>query len=131
MSKLLILFIVIPAVELALLMKIGGMIGLLPTIGTIILTGFVGAGLARQQGIGVLRQIQGEMANGRLPAGSMIDGVIILVAGALLMTPGFLTDVFGFVCLVPGTRALVKRFVMNRVEHAVKRGSVNIHIGTL
>ena len=129
MGKLLILFIVIPAIELGLLMKIGGMIGLLPTVGVIILTGVIGAGLARQQGMGVLQQIQREMTGGQLPANSIIDGVIILIAAALLMTPGFLTDLFGFFCLIPGGRAVVKRFARKRVERAVERGSVNLYVG--
>ena len=130
MGKLLILFIIIPAIELGLLMKISGMIGLLPTVGISVLTGVLGAGLARQQGMAVLRQMQQEVASGELPANSIIDGVIILVAAVLLMTPGFLTDLFGFFCLIPGGRAVVKRSARSRVEHAVRRGSMNIYVGT-
>jgi UPF0716 protein FxsA len=107
-GRLLLLFIVVPAVELGLLIEIGSRIGTVATLGIIVVTGVVGAALARRQGIGVLRRVQAELAEGRVPAGSLADGVIILVAGALLMTPGVLTDVLGFLCLVPGARTLLK-----------------------
>jgi UPF0716 protein FxsA len=122
MAKLLLLFIVVPAVELILLIKIGGMIGILTTIAVIVVTGALGASLARWQGLSVLRKVQGELASGGLPAGPMVDGVIILVAAALLMTPGFLTDIVGFLCLVPGFRAVLKSAAWKRLEGAVKDG---------
>ena len=128
MGKLLLLFVVVPAIELGLLMQVGGVIGLLPTVGIIILTGIIGAGLARQQGIGIIRQMQTEVAGGQLPANAIIDGVIILVAAALLMTPGFLTDGFGFFCLIPATRGIVKRWTRKRVERAVQEGRVNVFV---
>ena len=122
MAKLLLLFIVVPAVELVLLIKIGGMIGILTTIGVIVFTGALGATLARWQGLGVLQKVQSELAQGGLPAGPLVDGVIILLAAALLMTPGFLTDIVGFLCLVPGFRAVLKSAAWKRLERAVKEG---------
>jgi UPF0716 protein FxsA len=90
MGKLLLLFIVVPIVELIVLIQLGGLIGTLATIGIIVITGALGASLARWQGLSVLRQIQLDVAAGRLPAGSLVDGVIILMAAALLVTPGLL-----------------------------------------
>jgi UPF0716 protein FxsA len=128
MGKLLLLFIVVPIVELILLIQLGGLIGTLATIGLIVVTGALGASLARWQGLSVLRQIQSEVAGGRLPAGSLVDGVIILMAAALLVTPGLLTDVFGFLCLVPGFRGVVKRMLRKRLERAVTDGAGGIFI---
>lgn len=128
MGKLLLLFIIVPTIELILLLKVGSLIGILPTVAVILITGVLGAGLARMQGLGVLQQLQADMGGGRLPAGAMVDGAIILVAAALLMTPGFLTDIFGFLCLIPSSRNVMKRLIWARVERAVKRGNVNIYV---
>lgn len=122
MGKLLFLFVVVPAIELVLLIELGGRIGLLPTITIIFLTGVVGATLARWQGLSVLRQMQTQMAQGQLPASAMFDAIIILVAGALLLTPGFLTDVVGFAFLVPGIRGVVKRTIQRRIEQSIVQG---------
>ena len=131
MAKLLLLFILVPAIELILLINIGGMIGVLPTLAIIIFTGALGATLARWQGLGVIRDVQTELARGGLPAGALVDGVIILVAAALLMTPGFLTDIVGFACLVPGFRSVLKRAAWKRLEQAVREGrtGVFVHFG--
>ena len=126
MGWLLLLFVVLPAVELALLIEIGSRIGTLETIGLIVITGVVGASLARSQGLRVLRRVQGEIAAGEMPADSLIDGVMILIAAALLVTPGVLTDAFGFLCLAPGFRALVKRELVQRIERAVEEGRVHM-----
>ena len=128
MAKLLLLFILVPAVELILLIELGGVIGTLATIALIVITGALGATLARWQGLGVLRQMQQELANGHLPAGSLMDGVIILFAAALLMTPGFLTDTVGFLCLVPSFRTLIKRFIWKRLERAIQQGQTGVSI---
>ena len=112
--RLLLLFTVVPLVELFLLVKLGTVVGVGPTIGLVIFTGVLGAWLARQQGLGVLRRLRVELAEGRLPAGALIDGLLILVAGAVLLTPGLLTDALGFVLLVPPTRAVVRRIVAAR-----------------
>jgi UPF0716 protein FxsA len=122
MGKLLFLFIVVPAVELILLIKLGGLIGLFPTVAIIFFTGALGATLARWQGLSVIRQIQTQMAQGQLPANALFDGVIILLAGALLLTPGFLTDIVGFLSLVPGVRNMIKRGIQKRVEKSIQHG---------
>jgi UPF0716 protein FxsA len=128
MGKLLLLFIVVPAIELILLIKLGGVIGILPTIAVIVVTGALGATLARWQGLGVLRTVQNELARGGLPAGSLVDGVFILVAAALLMTPGFLTDIVGFSFLIPGLRSMLKRAAWKRLERSVKEGRSGVFV---
>jgi UPF0716 protein FxsA len=118
----------LPAAELALLIEIGRHIGTAATLGLIVATGALGAGMARHQGLRVLAEVQRELAAGRLPAGPMLDGVMILLAAALLVTPGVLTDAFGFLCLMPGFRALVKREMTRRFERAVAEQRVHLHV---
>jgi UPF0716 protein FxsA len=105
MRKLLLLFILVPALELALLIELGGRLGTLPTLLLLVLTGLLGAYLARRQGLGALRAAQEQMQRGELPAGPIVDGILILVAAVLLITPGVLTDGLGFLLLVRGFRA--------------------------
>jgi UPF0716 protein FxsA len=126
MASLLLLFIVVPAVELALLIEVGSRIGTLATLAIIVATGVLGAALAKQQGIRTVRVIQDELARGELPASSLVDGVIILVAGALLITPGILTDAVGFLCLVPAARDTMKRRLQRRFEGAVREQRIHV-----
>jgi UPF0716 protein FxsA len=114
MGVLLLLFIVVPAVELALLIEVGNHIGTLPTLGLIAFTGVLGASLARRQGLSVLARVRREVAEGGVPAGPVVDGVLILVAGAVLMTPGLLTDALGFALLIPQVRGLIKEHLRKR-----------------
>ena len=127
MGKLLLLFVALPAIELAILIELGSRFGTLHTIGLIIVTGVVGASLARGQGISVVRAIQSEVSEGRLPADSMVDGVMILIAAALLMTPGVLTDTFGFMCLVPAFRKVVRAALWSRMEAAVRENRIHVN----
>jgi len=117
--RLLLLFTVVPLIELYLLIKIGGVIGVVPTIAIVIGTGVLGAWLARWQGLAVLRRISEEMAAGRLPTDALIDGLLILVAAAVLLTPGLLTDSLGFVLLVPASRAVVRKVVAAAIARRV------------
>ena len=126
MAKLLLLFIVVPAAELALLIEVGGRIGTAATLAVIVATGVIGAALANQQGIRTLRGIQERLEQGQLPADALLDGVIILVAGALLVTPGILTDVVGFLCLVPAARGFAKRALAQRFERAVAEQRIHM-----
>jgi len=114
--RLLLLFTVVPLIELFLLVKLGTVIGIAPTILIVIFTGVLGAWLARWQGLGVLRRVSEDLAAGRLPADALIDGLLILIAGAVLLTPGLLTDALGFVLLVPQGRTVVRRAVAARLE---------------
>jgi len=128
MGILLLLFVALPALELWLLIEVGRRIGGLETIGLIVLTGVVGASLARQQGLRVLSEVQRRVAAGDMPADSLVDGIMILVASALLVTPGVLTDAFGFLCLVPGFRAVVKAEAVRRFERAVAENRVRVEV---
>ena len=135
MGKLLLLFIIVPAVELGLLIQVGIYLGTWPTLALIVFTGIVGAYLARRQGLSVLTTCAEEqMDRGELPAGSLADGVMILVAGALLMAPGILTDAFGFSLLatpggrMPGFRNLIKDILLACFRRAVEENRVHVHV---
>jgi UPF0716 protein FxsA len=125
--KFLLLFIGVPAIELALLIEVGAHIGTLNTFLLIIVTGILGANLARSQGLGVVRKVQAELARGEMPAQSLLDGAIILVAAALLLTPGVLTDLVGFFCLFPMTRPIMRGFVWGWVKRGIASGTVRVH----
>jgi len=128
MIRLLALFTLVPIVELALLIELGTHVGTLPTLGLIAITGFLGAALARRQGLEVWRQVRSEMASGHVPADSIADGFIILLAGALLITPGVLTDAIGFLCLVPKSREIIKGLIRRRLERALREGRVRVSV---
>ena len=126
MGRLLLLFVAVPVIELVLLIEIGQRVGTLATIGLIIGTGTVGAFLARQQGLTTLARVRADLDEGRLPAAPLVDGVLILLAGALLLTPGVLTDAVGFLCLIPACRRLLKRWLKPGFERAVSVGTVTV-----
>lgn len=128
MATLLFLFIAVPFVELALLIELGSRIGTMHTLLLIVFTGVVGASLARQQGLGVLRRIQEETARGQLPGDALLDGLILLVAGALLITPGLLTDAVGFAALVPPVRAAMRRAFVRWLEKRVREGRAHVTV---
>ncbi|MES1926745.1 FxsA family protein [Salinisphaera sp. T31B1] len=113
--RLLLLFIVLPIVELMLLIKIGGVIGFLPTIALVIITAFVGSQLVRRQGLTVLARIRESQARGEVPTLPLLDGAALLFAGFMLLTPGFITDICGFVLLIPGLRERLARGLVSKV----------------
>src|ERR687891_2875139 len=106
---LLILFIGLPIAELYVIIQVGQAIGVLPTLAILLLDGFVGAALARSQGRTAWERFNRALAEGRVPARETFDGAMIILGGALLLTPGFITDVVGFGLLLPPTRALIRR----------------------
>ena len=108
---LLTLFIFMPIAEIAVLISVGGEIGLGSTILLVIATAVLGAWLVRNQGFQTLQKLRGEIEQGRLPAMELAEGFAILVAGALLLTPGFITDTIGFICLTPPLRKTFIRWV--------------------
>jgi len=128
MARLLLLFILLPAAELALLIEIGSRIGTGATLGLIFVTGVIGATMARSQGLRVIGTVQTELAAGRLPASSLMDAMMILLASALLITPGVLTDVIGFLCLYPRFRARVRGWLLRRFEQAVAEQRVQFEM---
>jgi len=125
--RLLLLFIVVPAVELIILIQMGQWIGVLPTVGLIIITGIVGAYLTRQQGVQVWRRLQQELQSGQVPGEAILEGAMILVAGAVLLTPGVLTDALGFMLLIPPTRKLISGLVGRRIQRMMANGQVRVH----
>ncbi len=125
-SYLLAAFILLPIAELWLLFKVDAHLGLGATLLIVVVTGFVGAWLARAQGLMVMLQIQRDLNEGRMPAPRFLDGTMILVAGALLITPGLITDTVGFLLLVPSVRALIKAWLRTKIEEKLKDGSMNV-----
>ncbi|MHC2994321.1 MAG: membrane protein FxsA [Candidatus Atribacteria bacterium] len=122
-TKLLLLFIIVPVVELYVLIEIGRKIGTLPTVGIIILTGILGAYLVKSQGFLILRKIQNDLNEGILPGDSLIQGSIILAGGILLITPGFITDTIGFVFLIPVGREVVKKYLLKWLKGKIREGN--------
>jgi UPF0716 protein FxsA len=124
--RLLLLFTIVPLTELYLLVKLGTVIGVAPTVGLVILTGVLGAWLARVQGLGVVRRLRADLEQGRMPTEALLDGLLILVAGAVLLTPGLLTDAMGFFLLVPQGRAVVRKIVVARFAPRFQHTDPNV-----
>jgi len=116
---LLLLFFTVPLVEIYVLLEVGGIIGVLPTIVLVVLTAVMGAGLIRAQGIATLGRVQQQLERGELPAVGIIEAALLLVAGALMLTPGFVTDTVGFLILVPPLRRwAIQSFLARRMSAA-------------
>jgi len=114
---LFVFFIIIPIIEISVLMQVGAIFGIWPTIAIVIFTAWLGAKYVRQQGLATLNSVQTKMAQGQMPSDEIVTGLMLLVAGVLLVTPGFVTDFLGLSLLIPGVR------------HAIA-GSVKSHITT-
>jgi UPF0716 protein FxsA len=110
---LLIIFIAIPVVEMWILIQVGGVIGAWPTIGLVLLTAVVGLALLRRQGFDTLARVRARLESGEVPALEMLEGLVLAVSGALLLTPGFFTDALGFAGLIPGPRRRLIKRLMN------------------
>lgn len=109
-------FLVVPFVEIYLLLQLGGVVGIFPTILLVVFTAVLGAWLLRQQGFSTWQRFQTSLAQGKVPAYEMIEGPILLVGGALLLTPGFFTDALGFACLIPQVR---RKFAQYLIENSL------------
>ena len=114
MGPLFLFFVGIPIAEIALFIYVGDRIGLLATLVVIVLTAVVGSGLVARQGAGAMAQVQAAFFEARFPGKELAHGAMIVVAGAFLVTPGFLTDGLGFLLLVPPVREAARRVVTNR-----------------
>lgn len=114
MRLLFLLFLLVPVVEMYVLIRVGGWIGAWPTIGLVVLTAAIGVSLLRQQGLSTLSRGLRRMDAGELPAQEMLEGLFLAVGGALLLTPGFVTDAGGFACLLPPTRRALVRLLLAR-----------------
>jgi UPF0716 protein FxsA len=126
LSRMALLFVGIPLLELFILIQVGQLVGLWPTIGLVVFTGFAGAALARLEGLRTLWSIRGELARGRLPGDALFDGLAILVGGALLLTPGILTDLLGFSFLFPPTRRFFLGRIRRNLEERLRSGAVQL-----
>ncbi len=122
-TKLLILFVIVPVTELYILIEVGKKIGSLTTIGIIILTGIIGAYLVKGQGFMILKKIQNDLNEGIMPGDSLIQGAIILAGGIFLLTPGFVTDIIGFIFLIPVSRRVVKKYLLKWLKGKIKEGN--------
>src|SRR3989338_9190992 len=121
---LVLLFTVLPALELALLIKVGTNIGVGNTLFIIIVTGALGAYLAKLQGFILLKKIQNELNRGVMPSSQLMDGFLVLLGGILLLTPGFITDMFGFLLLIPWTLSIIKIWLNKKFEDMIARGQI-------
>jgi UPF0716 protein FxsA len=117
--KLFLIFTLVPVVELALLIKVGTLIGTLNTVVLVIGTALTGAFLVRLEGINVIYRFQRNLAEGVFPAEEIFDGALLLVAGAVLITPGFLTDILGLLIVLPHSRDVLKGLIRRYVEKNV------------
>lgn len=119
MFFLVLLFIVVPILELYVIIQVGGLIGVWPTLALLLLDAILGSMLLRHQGRGAWRRFNEALAQGRFPGKEVVDGLLIVIGGTLLLAPGFITDIVGLLFLIPPTRALVravlKRFTIGRV----------------
>ena len=125
-ARLALLFVVIPIAELALLVWLGSVMGFWPTMGLVVLTGVAGAALARASGLKVVQQIRAEIAAGRMPVDHMVDGLLVLVGGVLLLTPGILSDLVGIALLLPATRSMIRRVVQKKLRKLVDTRRIQV-----
>jgi len=124
MRFLFLLFIIIPIIEITLLINVGQTIGAWYTIGLVLLSAFIGVNMLRHQSLSTLMRARSRMDSGEIPAQEMVEGLVLAVGGALLITPGFVTDIIGFCCLIPMTRhALVKPLLRQFAVSAARQGS--------
>ena len=124
--KLFLAFTLVPVLELYLLIKIGALMGALNTLALVILTGFVGAYLARMQGMQTMLRVRSQLQQGIMPAEDLIDAVIIFVAGIVLLTPGLLTDIAGLLLLFPRSRFHFKRWLRHKFDQWIQNANVTV-----
>ncbi len=132
-TRFLLLFTIVPLIEIYVLIKVGQHIGALDTIMLVLFTGIFGAWMARSQGLLVLKKIQTDLQSGQLPADSLTDGLIILIGGVLLITPGIITDCTGLLLLFPQSRKVFKKLLTSQFKKYISKNNVytNIHFDDL
>jgi UPF0716 protein FxsA len=123
---LLALFVGVPLLDTITLVIVGRALGFWPTVAIVILSGVIGAQLARRQGLSVWRSLQADLAAGRMPAQGLMDCVLILIAGGMMIAPGFLTDVAALLLLLPPVRSPIKRWARCRLEKMLQQGMLRI-----
>ena len=125
-GRLFLLFLTVPVVDLVLLVWVGERLGFWPTVGTVVLTALVGSWLARREGSAAWRRVQARLSGGGVPGPELVDGLVILVAGALLLTPGFVTDLVGLLGLLPPSRALMRTALSRWFKRSVEAGRIRV-----
>jgi len=123
-ARLLALFVVVPAIELYLLIQLGTLIGALETFGIILVTGLIGSYMAKSQGLSVWKRLQTRLSTGAVPGQELMDAVIILISGALLITPGVRSDIVGLLGFLRVTRAIIGKYVKTRFSNTVSTGGI-------
>ena len=116
LALLVLVFLAVPFVELVVLLAVGRELGVLNTIAVLLVVSFVGAWLVRREGLGVVRAVERRLRAGEMPGRELVDGLLVLLAGALLLTPGFVTDAVGVLLLLPPVRAVVRAALRRRFE---------------
>ena len=128
-GRLFALFVIVPVLDLVVLVWAGERIGFWPTVALILLTALVGSWLSKREGLAAWQAVQRKLATGGIPGPELIDGLLILVSGALLLTPGFLTDIAGLLGLIPFTRAFARKALRARFQRAIETGQVRVMSG--
>ena len=118
--KLFIAFTLVPVIEIYLLIKVGSHIGALNTVLLVIATGFAGAYLARMQGLHTMYRVRASLDQGVMPTEELLDAMLIFSAGLVLLTPGFVTDAFGLLLLIPETRKMFKQYLKRKFDHWIQ-----------
>jgi len=122
-ALLVLVFIVVPLIELAVIIQVGEWIGVLPTVAILLVDSLLGSWLLKREGRGAWRRFRQALDQARIPADEVVDGALVIFGGALLLTPGFVTDVLGLLLLVPPTRAIANRAIRSRVRGAFGLGA--------
>ncbi|WP_134701525.1 FxsA family protein [Ammoniphilus sp. YIM 78166] len=129
MKYLVALLIIVPAIEIWGLITAGQAFGWLPTLVLVILTGVIGAWLAKREGLQIFRLAQAQMQRGELPGEVILDGILVFAGGLVLLTPGFFTDAVGFLCLFPVTRSVIKTYLKAWLQKNIQNGNFRIYGG--
>lgn len=127
LGKLILLFTITPIVELYILFQLSGVMGPWSTIGLVLVTGVAGAYLAKSEGKLIINKIKMELNQGKLPGNQLLNGLCVLIGGALLLTPGILTDILGFSLVIPGLREIFKVYLKRKFKKVIEEGDINIH----
>ena len=126
--KLFLAFTLFPFLEIYLLMEIGSRIGIMNTLLLVILTGFLGAWLARLQGLQTMYRVQSSLSGGIMPKEDLMDALLIFVAGVVLLTPGFITDMAGLLILFPRTRPAIKQFIQRKFGQWIQKKNIHFDL---
>lgn len=126
MRYLLLLIIIVPAAEIGVLLLSGNLIGVWPTLGVILFTGVLGAYLAKKQGLETIRKVQEQLRYGQMPGEAILEGVCILAGGILLLTPGFITDITGFLLLAPPTQSFFRKLILKGFRRWMDRNTITV-----